>query len=97
MTNDTIKSMGYLKKSLKMSRRAVEKNQTNDNTTDQNVKDFQTKIDDLLVEIEKWEAFALISSSVPSTSIPSVTTTVTPTSNDGGTTNNNANDLLVDP
>ena len=55
MTNDTLKSMSLLKKSLKMSRRAAEKNQKADGTTDLEVKDRQTKIDILIADIEAWE------------------------------------------
>jgi len=55
MTTDTMKSMVMLKKSLKMSRRAAEKNQKADGTTDLEVKDRQTKIDILIADIEAWE------------------------------------------
>ena len=55
ISTDTLKSLSYLKKSLKMSRRAAEKNQKADGTTDMEVKDRQTKIDILIADIEAWE------------------------------------------
>jgi hypothetical protein len=62
MTKDTMKSMAMLKKSLKMNRYAVEKNQKDDGTTDTEVKDRQTKIDILIADIEAWEK---LSATVP--------------------------------
>jgi len=73
MTNDTMKSLGFLKKSLKMSRRAVEKNAKDDGTTGALLTDIQGKMDALNVVIETWEKAASVSNAVPvvSAAIPS--------------------------
>lgn len=59
MTKDTIKSMLMLKKSLKMNRRAVEKNQKADGTTDLELAQYLTKIDIIIADIEAWEKKAV--------------------------------------
>jgi hypothetical protein len=58
MTSDTLKSLGYLKKSLKMSRKATTNNQKADGIPDGELKTLHTMIDILVVEIGKWEAKA---------------------------------------
>lgn len=55
MTSDTLKSLGYLKKSLKMSKRAVTKNMGADNTSSTDVDVLTGTIDDLLSVIETFE------------------------------------------
>jgi hypothetical protein len=55
MSTDTMKSLGYLKKSLKMSKKAVTKNMGNDNTSSDEVDEFTSACDELLSLIESWE------------------------------------------
>ena len=55
ISDDTKKSLGFLKKSLKMSRRAVEKNQNDDGSTDAEVEGFQDAIDEVLTFITSFE------------------------------------------
>lgn len=55
MTSDTIKSLGYLRKSLRMSRRAIERNQPDDKTTNNEVNEMRTKIDAVISHIAVWE------------------------------------------
>jgi len=56
LCDDTKKSLGFLKKSLKMSRRAIEKNQNDDGSTDADVEGFQDAVDELLTLINFFEA-----------------------------------------
>lgn len=60
MTTDTLKSLAMLKKSLKMNRRATEKNQKADGTTDTEVKSWQSKIDFFINDIETLEKQAAL-------------------------------------
>jgi len=55
MTKDTLKSLGYLKKSLKMSKRAVENNKGQDGVTDSDFAEITTAIDDLVKKIFVYE------------------------------------------
>jgi hypothetical protein len=66
MTNDTLKSLGYLKKSLKMSKRAVTKNMGDDKTSQNDVDILTGTIDDLLSVIETFETKGATIPAVPS-------------------------------
>jgi hypothetical protein len=59
ISNDTKKSFDYLKKSLKMSKRAIEKNQKDDGSTDAEVDNFKKTIDDVLFQINSWETVSI--------------------------------------
>ena len=58
MTTDTLKSLGFLKKSLKMNKTAVKKNQTADNISPSELDEYTTAIDEMIALVEKWEAKA---------------------------------------
>jgi hypothetical protein len=74
MTKDTLKSLGYLGKSLKMSKRALANNKDKDGVTDQDFADINTAIDNLVKQVGIYEAIDILSASVtapvPVTSIP---------------------------
>lgn len=72
MTNDTLKSLGYLKKSLKMSNRAVSKNRVadQDDTTI-----LEGMIDAMIVETERLEGISIpVASTIPVVPVPVVVT-----------------------
>ena len=83
MTNDTLKSLGYLEKSLKMTRRAVEKNSAADGTDANQVKSFQDKIDVLRVEIDTWRKMAAVPTAPTATVTPVSNAPSAPVTNDG--------------
>ena len=55
MTNDTLKSLGYLTKSLKMTKRALEKNKAGDSMPDNDYNDMVSAIDEVQTQINAVE------------------------------------------
>ena len=55
MTNDTLKSLGYLRRSIKMSKRAININKVDDAVAIQEFTEMEQGMDGLLAQIEKWE------------------------------------------
>lgn len=65
---DTIKSFGYLEKSIKMTRRAIEKNQSEDGTTDVELDAMKASFNRVLDQIGMWKVpVALAAPATPAT------------------------------
>ena len=66
LTSDTTKSLGYLKKSLKMSKRALEINKVADGVSDADYNDLVEAISDLQKQIYAFEMVnAMATSPIP--------------------------------
>jgi hypothetical protein len=65
MTNDTMKSLGYLKKSLKMTKRALEKNKAQDDVDPIELDNLNRTIEDLEKSIVVFEALNPVSVAAP--------------------------------
>lgn len=79
MTSDTIKSLGYLKKSLKMSKRAIEKNKASDQAGDFRFDEMNKAIDTLNDFIDEWMNISV--PSIPPTPPVTILTPVASVSN----------------
>lgn len=66
MTNDTLKSLGYLKKSLKMTKRALQKNKVDDNADANDLAEINDQIEGLMKQINAFEAVNPSSVTTPS-------------------------------
>jgi hypothetical protein len=89
MNNDTLKSLGYLKKSLSMSNRAIANAIKRDPADDVSDK-VQDLINDLITEIDKIEAQGNYVPVAPSLTVPSIVPSPVTIPNDG-----NGIDFLV--
>jgi len=90
MTSDTLKSLGYLKKSLKMTKRALEKNKADDNADVDDLAEINYQIDGLIKQINAFEAVN------PNPIVtPSSSTAINPTSIPSTIDDGNGDDLLT--
>ena len=75
MTTDTMKSLGYLKKSLKMTKRALQKNKAQDDVDPIELDNLNRTIEDLEKSIIVFENLNPV---VPVVSIPASPTSINP-------------------
>jgi hypothetical protein len=91
MTNDTMKSLGYLKKSLKMTKRALEKNKAEDCADADDFAEINYQIDGLMKQINAFEGV----NSVPAATPSPTAVNPTPPPSTSSTTDDGSDDLLT--
>ena len=65
MSEDTAKSLGYLEKSLKMSRRAIEKNQQEDGSSSVELDAMKASMQRVLDQINIWKGIPVVAPASP--------------------------------
>lgn len=100
MTNDTLKSLGYLKRSLKMNYKAMGKNATNDGIDPSELVIFVNHSKAMYDQIELWEKANLSITNVPNVSSGVVQPVIQPVGGVSGVgivgvVGNSSDDLLT--